>query len=331
MPDDSSRPGCAETPALLHIARRAAVRTHAAARPYPVGCTGCRLEAMHVATVDRPAVARIEAVVEAVRNLGGVARVARLMDAGIRRYALRAAIAEERIVQVRKGWVALPSADAYLVAAARAGVVVSCITQARRLGLWVLNEDRPHVALNPHGLSGAVGATVHWSRPLVPRHPDSLVDPIENVLALVAGCQPFEPALAIWESALRAGLVTRSALERFDLSSARRLLSVASHFSDSGLETFVVPRLLWLRLPIVPQAWIAGHRVDFLIGDRLALQIDGGHHVGAQRESDIEHDAQLMPLGYHVIRVGYVQVIDRWHTVQDVIMRAVALGLHLAS
>jgi hypothetical protein len=38
-----------------------------------------------------------------------------------------------------------------------------------------------------------------------------------------------------------------------------------------------------------------------------------------------------MLLGYHVIRVGYVQVIDRWHTVQDVIMRAVALGLHLVT
>jgi very-short-patch-repair endonuclease len=287
---------------------------------------------MHVAAVDHRAAVNIDAVVEAVKRLGGVARVARILDAGIRRYARRAAIAQERILQVRKGWVALPSADAYLVAAARAGVVVSCITQARRMGLWVLNEDRPHVALNPHGLSGAVGATVHWSRPLIPRHPDALVDPIENVLALVATCQPFEAALAIWESALRAGLITRPALERFDLSSAaRRLLSVASPFSDSGLETFVVPRLLWLRLPIVPQAWIAGHRVDFLIGDRLALQIDGGHHVGAQRAADIEHDAQLMLLGYHVIRVGYLQVIDRWHTVQDLIMRAVALGLHLAA
>ena len=91
-----------------------------------------------------------------------------------------------------------------------------------------------------------------------------------------------------------------------------------------------MPRLLWLRLPIIPQAWIAGRRVDFLVGDRLVLQIDGGHHVGAQREQDIEHDAQLMLMGYHVIRVGYTQVIDRWHTVQDLITRAVAQGLHLA-
>lgn len=59
------------------------------------------------------------------------------------------------------------------------------------------------------------------------------------------------------------------------------------------------------------------------------LQIDGGHHVGEQREADIEHDAQLMLLGYHVIRVGYRQVIDRWDSVHDLIVRAVAQGLHL--
>ena len=82
-------------------------------------------------------------------------------------------------------------------------------------------------------------------------------------------------------------------------------------------------------MPITPQVWLAGHRVDFLIGDRLVLQIDGSTHVGAQRDSDIRHDAQLMLLGYHVIRVGYDQVVNRWHEVQSHVQRAVAQGLHL--
>jgi len=274
---------------------------------------------------------QIASAVTAVASRGGVARVRTMTDAGTGRYAIRAALAADALVRVRRDWVALPNADPYLQAAARAGVVVSCITQARRLGLWVLEEDRSHVATDPHRRSRAVHATVHWAAPLIPRHPDALVDPIENVLSLVSSCQPYESALAIWESALRSGQVARAAMERLDLSQrARRLLGDASPFSDSGLETFVVPRLLWLRLPIVPQAWIAGHRVDFLIGDRLVLQIDGSHHVGVQRTEDIEHDAQLMLLGYHVIRVGYTQVVDRWHVVQDMIARAVAQGLHLA-
>ncbi|WP_235511465.1 endonuclease domain-containing protein [Agromyces sp. Root81] len=170
---------------------------------------------------------------------------------------------------------------------------------------------------------------MHWAKPLVPRHPDALTDPIENVLVLVAQCQPFEAALAVWESALRRGLLDRQALERMPLPTAvRNVLGSALPFSDSGLESFVVPRLAWMKIPLVPQVWIAGHRVDFLIGERLVLQIDGGHHVGEQRESDIEHDAELMLLGYHVIRVGYSQIVDRWQTVQDHIVRAVAQGLH---
>ena len=135
----------------------------------------------------------------------------------------------------------------------------------------------------------------------------------------------------MWESALRKEEVSAPALARLRLPAcARRVLAAAEVWSDSGLETIVVPRLRWMRLSLRRQIWIAGHRVDLLIGERLVLQIDGGHHVGAQRDADNAHDAALMLLGYHVIRVGYRQVIHQWEQVQDVLMRAVAQGLHLA-
>ncbi|TQJ32538.1 uncharacterized protein DUF559 [Microbacterium sp. SLBN-146] len=253
-----------------------------------------------------------------------------LQRAGFSRHQLDRAVAQGVLWRVRKGWVARPDADPELLAAARAGVVLSCITLARRRGLWVLDLDRPHVAAPAHaGGLRASGATVHWAKPVVPRHPDALLDSIENALVLVAGCQPYESALAVWESALNSHLIDRSQMGRMPLPpAARKILSAASPYSDSGLESFVVPRLSWLGVAIVPQVWIAGHRVDFLIGDRLVLQIDGGHHVGAQRTSDISHDARLTLMGYHVIRVGYRQMVDEWHTVQDLVMRAVAQGLH---
>lgn len=271
-------------------------------------------------------------VVAAVLARGGVVRSASLIAAGIPKAAIAETVRSGRLERIRRVWVTHPSVDPDLKAAARHGVVLTCITQARRLGLWVLDHDRPHVGAPPHAGNVAVpAATVHWHKPVVPRHPDALVDPIENVLVLVALCQPYEAALAVWESALRQRLVEPEALARMRLpAAARELLEQASPWSDSGLETFVVPRLRWLRLPLRRQIWIAGHRVDLLIGDRLVLQIDGGHHVGAQREEDIAHDAALRLLGYHVIRVGYAQVIDRWHDVQDLIMRAVAQRLHLA-
>ncbi|GAT73419.1 superfamily I DNA and RNA helicase or helicase subunit protein [Microbacterium sp. HM58-2] len=229
----------------------------------------------------------------------------------------------------------MPNADPLAVQAIRSGVVISCVSQALRLGLWVHDTKSSvlHVAAAP---GSAVRRTpemkVHWFKPLVPRHPDVVADPIVNVLAAVAGCEPFERALATWESAMNKNLVTLAELRGFPWKPrARRLLDAATPFADAGLETYLRVRLGWLRLPITVQTWIAGHRVDVLIGSRLVVQIDGGHHVGAQRAEDIRHDAELRLMGYHVIRVGYHQVIEQWEYVQDLIMRAVAQGLHRAA
>lgn len=277
---------------------------------------------------------RIAALVAAVTGAGGVARRAQMVLLGHSQRTIADAIAAKGLTVVRRTWLALPTADAHLIAAARAGVVVSCITQARRLGLWIPDESiRSHVAAHPHAgrVSVAKGTRVHRAAPLVPRDPFALEDVIENVLAMVCACQPFEGALAIVESALNKGLVQKHALLLLPFSAgARRVIDAASPFSDSGLETYVKTRLRWMKLRIIAQVWIAEHRVDFLIGARLVLQIDGKHHVGRQRASDNEHDAILRLMGYHVIRVGYLQVTEDWPGVQASIMRAVALGLHLA-
>ncbi|MDL5350076.1 DUF559 domain-containing protein [Microbacterium sp. zg-YB36] len=274
----------------------------------------------------------IRALREGVASRGGVARVASLQRAGWSRHCIRLALQRGILVRVRRDWVAVPDADAELVAAARDGVVLSCLTQARRRGLWVLREDRPHVAADPHAAGHKDSrALVHWAMPLVPRHPDALVDPIENLLALVAACQPHEAALAVWESALQQGLVVRAALERLPLDAASRvLLDQAQSFAGSGLETIFAARLRWLRVRILPQVWILGHRVDFLIGQRLIVQVDGRQHIHRQRADDVAHDAALMLHGYHVIRVTYEQVLGDWPAVQDLISRAVGQGLHLA-
>jgi hypothetical protein len=170
-------------------------------------------------------------------------RSAQLRLEGFSERSIASRVASGQLIRIRRTWVGMPDADPYLLAAARAGVVVSCITQARRLGLWVLDEGPPHVAAHSH--AGRVdlmdAATVHRAVPIVLRHPDALVDPIENVLTIVAACQPFEGALAVWESALRLGHADALALARLPLrSAAREILQAAGPFSDSGLESFIV-------------------------------------------------------------------------------------------
>jgi hypothetical protein len=141
-------------------------------------------------------------VCELVRRSAGVARTRTLVASGASKHHIAAAVADGALIRPARGWVATPDADAALVSAARHGVVLTCVTQAERLGLWVLDSSRPHVAAAPHTHVRPTAAHVHWATPMVPRHPDSLVDCVENVLALVARCRPREEALAIWESAL---------------------------------------------------------------------------------------------------------------------------------
>jgi len=211
-------------------------------------------------------------------------------------------------------------------------VILSCITQAKRLGLWVADTaTAPHVAAARGHHIEAPACRVHWSAPIVPRNPSSLEDPLENVLKYVAECQKHEFALAIWDSALNKRLIDRAKLESLPFRGpARALLQECSVYADSGLETLFRTRLGWLRVPIRPQIWLHGHRVDFLLGERLVVQVDGGTHVGAQRSSDIRHDAELRLLGYTVIRVSYTQIVFDWPEFQLLIQEAVARGLHLA-
>ncbi|MFD5214237.1 endonuclease domain-containing protein [Microbacterium sp. NPDC058345] len=268
-----------------------------------------------------------------LRRCGGIARVRSLRRAGVSDYALRRAKAAARIVGIRPGWVATPDADAAAVGAVKRGVVLSCVTAAERAGLWMPQKSAFHVAAAPHAARVTVpdDVTVHWSKPVLPRSADAAVDHLVNALALVAQCQSFETALVIWESALNKGLIDRQAMFRLPLPpAAAAVLEQARPFADSGLETIIIHRLSWLRVPMLPQAWVHVHRVDLLIGDRLVIQIDGATHTGAQRTGDIAHDAQLTLQGYHVLRFSYGQIMDRWSEVQAVIMEAIAQGLHRA-
>lgn len=271
-------------------------------------------------------------ILQALQQSDGVARIETLQRLGVTTHQLRRARESGRIFSVRRGWVALRGADRMLVAAARRGVVLSCITLAARRGLWVLDASEPHVAAPSHAGHASVSkGVIHWSRPLFPRHPDSLEDSLENALVLAARCQPFESALALWESALNKGLVDPVVLGRAPLPpQAREMLAQATPFADAGTESIFRTRLHWLRLPITPQVWLLGHRVDFLIGERLVVQIDGGHHVDEQRSQDIAHDALLTLHGYHVIRISYAQLMQQWHEVHALIITAVAQRLHLA-
>lgn len=271
-------------------------------------------------------------LVSILRRAGGIMLTADLVRAGISPAQIKRAVASGSLQRPSRGWIAFADADPVMVRAAAARVVITCVTAAPFLGLWDVKSKSAHLAVAPNSHPPRVSnAHLHWSAPMVPRVPGKLIDAVPNVLAIVADCRPREEALAIYESALRIGKVTVDRMQELPLSArAREVLGAARPYADAGTESILFHRLIWLGLPMKRQTWILGHRVDLLIGDRLVIQIDGGHHVDAQRASDNEHDVQLRLAGYYPIRVTYWQLMNAWPRVQELILEAVAQGLHLA-
>lgn len=176
---------------------------------------------------------------------------------------------------------------------------------------------------------------MHWAVGPVPVAKYATEDPIVNVLFHVARCLPREDALTVWESSLNKELIDRRMLTRIEWGSthAAALAELASSLSDSGLDTLFLARFSAFGLALRQQVLLDGRRVDFLIGDRLVVQLDGfAHHSSPKdRRRDIEADARLALLGFTVLRFDWKQVVHEWPRVEQTVLTAVAQGLHRAA
>lgn len=257
-----------------------------------------------------------------------------LRDRGWRPDAVRRAAAAEGLTVVRRSWVLAPTAHPLLRRAAEAGGRLTCVSAAQLAGAWRPgSDDVLHVAVHPHSGMAGRDARRHRGSGVVPVSGRSLVDPVENVLAVTATCLPHDDALAVWESSLNKGLITtqrlRAIVWRGDR--ARRLRDEATALSDSGLETRMVIRLRRAGMRVLQQVVIAGRPVDALVGRFLVLQTDGFrfHSAPAQRRADIAHDRRLRLLGYTVFRYDYFEVVEEWPRVEAEVRADIAQGLHL--
>ncbi|MCP2032215.1 very-short-patch-repair endonuclease [Okibacterium sp. HSC-33S16] len=273
--------------------------------------------------------------VQAWLNLrDGIAHRGDAFDAGFTGYAIRKAIGEDRVRVVRRQWLYTRRCPAPLVTAASLGARLTCLTAAKQLDLWTIDDDRTHLAVARHAVvRPSAGLRLHWGEPLVPVGPFELVDPVENLLAHLADCQPFENAIVVFDSAVRKEMVNHVQLSKWQLRSRafRRLAQATSQFSDSGIESLPVIRLRRRGIEMRQQVFIDGHPVDGLIGERLILQIDGygPHSDPKQRRRDLAQDARLVLRGYTVLRFDYYQIMYGWDSVEATVLAAMAQGLHL--
>jgi len=262
---------------------------------------------------------------------GGIAHRSEARDAGFRLHRLTSPV-----IPIGRFWLATSAVPVDLAMAATHHARLACVSAAKHLGLALRDEPgERHVWLPPHSKHPCpAGMRCHRSLPIVPPTRHGLVESLPDVLAHVAECLPRVDALVVWESAVHARLVTPAELSRIRWRGerSRRLATLAGDRSDSLLETVLADALREARVPFRQQVRLLGHAVDFLVGERLVVQVDGFayHASSAQRGRDVEHDARLLLDGHPVLRFDADDVLRETRATVDRIRRALAQGLHLA-
>ncbi|MEJ1088794.1 type IV toxin-antitoxin system AbiEi family antitoxin domain-containing protein [Microbacterium sp. Mu-80] len=266
----------------------------------------------------------------------GIAHSAQLRAVGFTKHQIGRAVDAGSLTRVRRSWLLSAECSPQRWLAAEVGGRVTCITAARELGLWTQTSDATvHVAVasNASRIS-ADGVDLHWAQGPASTAPHATDEPLLNVLFQTARCAERQNAVAIWESAVRLQFVTLDELSRvrWRSTAATDVLAEVGALSDAGTETRFALIMRSCGVEFRQQAWLDGHPVDALIGERLVVQIDGYefHRRAKDRRRDIRADARLVLQGYTVLRFDYQQVMHDPEYVRETVLRAIAQGLHRA-
>jgi very-short-patch-repair endonuclease len=267
---------------------------------------------------------------------GGVATTALFHRYRIGDRALAGAVQRGLLVRPRRGCYALPGLPAEVHEALAHGGQLCCAAAARAHGLWVLDDTmRTHVWLGPDGRAHA-----HADCRCIPHRDVAApsrggIVSIEHCLAQMLGCCGEEAFFAALESALRQrklGAAERARLRGRVPERHRWLVDFAQSDADSGLESLVRLRLHRRGVSVRTQVPIPGvGTVDFVIGDCLILEADGGTHEGEGRHRDLVRDAVAMTLGFIPLRYDYALIVHEWDLVEHAVLSALGRGLHLTA
>jgi very-short-patch-repair endonuclease len=279
---------------------------------------------------------RVETVLE---RLGGVAS-AKALGAHVSRGKIRVAVGRGRIVADGPGRYALPGADeARRAANSLSGVL--CLDSAAKHYGWKLKRppERPAVAVprKRHVAPERRRGVRLW---FIDLSADQVRGPATSPVVTVMHCAarlPFDEALAIAGSALRAGDVTRHELlgaaeempDRYR-ARCRRVAQEADDRADNPFES--VARAIALDVPglrVEPQVWIGRiGRSD--LGDRVlrvAIECESFEFHGLRRllKRDCERYNAFVIDGWLVIRFAWEHVMFQADYVREVLVAVVQL------
>jgi len=261
--------------------------------------------------------------VAATERLGGTASAVDLLRLTTRR-RLRRAVRRGEVLQLSRGRYALPTASEAFARARQLSAVV-CLRSAAAHHGWPLKQqpEIPELAV-PRGRSVAVerrdGVRVVWTDLGV----DDVHDGVTNPLRTVVDCArrlPFDEALAIADSALRSGLVTRDELDAIVVRGAgaaavRKVVRHADGRSANPFESVLRALAIDAGLDVEPQAAVdlgtGTVHPDLVDRSRsVVLEADSWTHhaTRAAHRRDCARYNLLVLDGWRVFRFTWEQVM----------------------
>lgn len=260
-----------------------------------------------------------------LHELGGAATTLQLRNAGATRETLAAAVQAGVVDRPRRGVYALASLAGPPRAAVAAGARLSCVSACRSYGIWAGTDPRIHVVIPPNRQRRPDGFVCHW-RAVEPGEQVWRVS-LADCLRTVGHCADEETAVAAFDTALSAGLVSMFELEAITRSAPRAVRARAAKArpgSESGVESLVRQRLEARGHHVQQQVHVRGvGRVDMVIDGELYLEVDGyAFHGDAEAfERDRRRDARLAADGHRRLRVTARSVLAEWREVENAIER----------
>lgn len=235
-----------------------------------------------------------------------------LQARGLGSREIERALRDGLLVRLRRGWYGTPDLAPSLAHATRIGGRLSCISALESHGAWVIRSDLTHVRVGTGiAVPRRVDARLHWTH----ERARPGVDSPEVALAVAVQCVDRETLVAAVDSVLQRGILSAPEVDQILMSTprGRAVRALVDGAAESGIESLVRLRLRAHRIRFRSQVTIAGvGRVDFLVGERLVVEVDGyAWHGDPNRfENDRRRDRQLLRRGYLVMRASYRQVID---------------------
>jgi len=256
-----------------------------------------------------------------------------LRDRGFTRRHLACAVAEGRLIRVRKGRYVAADTDAAFVRAARLGGRVDCTSLLRHLGVFVRDTPRLHIQMEPDASRVPArpdDVVRHW-RPTCASS-DLLATPLVEALIQAVRCQEPRAAVATLDSAWHLRLVDDDDLAVIFSRLPRRhrvLRRLLDRRSESGPETLVRLMLRAIDCHVDVQVHVTGvGRVDFVVDGWLIIECDSEqfHSDWDAQKRDRRRDLTAARLGYSTVRLLAEDVMWRGDAVLAALREIIARG-----